>query len=221
MHRIEALSDGVFAIVMTLLVFDIKIPQIFEASVATELPHRLFEMWPKLLSYLFSFIILGIYWVAHHALFHYIKHSDRNLLWLNILFLMSVVFIPFSTGLIGEYPRQQIALVVYGGNLILIGLVLYLLWIYATRGRRLVDVDIDPQVVRLAKRRILTSPVISFFAIGLSFFSTGWSIFLYALIPLLYIFPGRIDRHWGRATGQPLAETKAPNGGEQAPHYKN
>jgi uncharacterized membrane protein len=95
-NRIEALTDGIFAVVMTLLVLDISVPQIASShynvgSVAaeTELVKRLFDLWPKILGFGISFIILAIYWMAHHRQFHYIKHLDHTLVWINIIFLMA------------------------------------------------------------------------------------------------------------------------------------
>ena len=104
--RIEAFSDGVFAIVITLLVIDLKVPQI-AGDISVELGSRLFDLWPKLLSYLLSFVIVGVYWVAHHHVFHYICRVDRIALWLNLFFLMSVAFVPFPTALLGEYGSYR------------------------------------------------------------------------------------------------------------------
>ncbi len=143
-----------------------------------------------------SFVIVGIYWVAHHNTFHYIKRSDRNLLWLNILLLLCIVFIPFPTALLGQYPDQQVAVIAYAGTLALTGLALQSLWWYATSRHRLVDRTIDPVLVRRATRRNLTAPLIYLFAIGISWFSVTASLVLFILVPLYYVFPGRIDRHW-------------------------
>ncbi len=183
---------------MTLLVLDLKVPEIPQALVAPQLPQRLLELWPKLLSYILSFVILGIYWVGHHNQFHYIKRSDRLLLWINILFLMFVAFIPFSAALIGAYADQPLSVAIYGGNLVLVGAVLYLNWWYATAAHRLVDPDIDPRLVRMAARRILIAPVVYLMAIAASVVNTRLSIVLYVLVPVIYILPGRIDRHWTR-----------------------
>ena len=101
-HRIEAFSDGVFAIAITLLVLNLQVPEIATVS---ELASKLGALWPKLVSYVLSFMVVGIYWVAHHNTFHYIKRSDRNLLWLNILMMLFVVFIPFPAALLGQYPQ--------------------------------------------------------------------------------------------------------------------
>ncbi len=88
----------------------------------SELVPRLGALWPKLLSYALSFVIVGIYWVAHHNTFHYIKRSDRNLLWLNILLMMCIVFIPFPTALLGQYPEQRVSVIIYAGTLVITGL---------------------------------------------------------------------------------------------------
>lgn len=133
-NRIEALSDGIFAVAMTLMILDIRVPEISGMLVSTELLPKLFELWPKFLVYAMSFVISGIYWVGQHNQFHYIRHSDRILLWINIFFLMFVVMIPFSTALLGRYWQQQTALIIYGGNLIIIGLLVYTNWWYATDG---------------------------------------------------------------------------------------
>ncbi len=135
-NRLEAFSDGVFAVAITLLVLNLQIPQLATVS---ELVPKLGALWPKLLSYALSFVIVGIYWVAHHNTFHYIKRSDRNLLWLNILLLLCIVFLPFPTALLGQYPEQQVSVIIYAGTLVLTGLVLQALWWYATSRYRLVE----------------------------------------------------------------------------------
>ncbi len=115
--RVEALSDGVFAIAMTLLILDIAVPNVKSVSPA-QLPGALRALGPEFLIYALSFIILGIYWVGHHNQYHYIGRSDRVFLWINILFLMFVAAVPFSTALLGRYPLERPALFVYGMNLI-------------------------------------------------------------------------------------------------------
>jgi uncharacterized membrane protein len=194
-NRLEALVDGVFAVVMTLLVLDIKVPPPTKPHAAVNLLGDLLSLHATALSYALSFVIAGIYWVGHHNQFAYIRRTDRPLLWINILFLMCVAFIPFSAALLAAYPGQRIAVIVYGANLIVVGLVLYLHWWYATRNDHLVDGELDPHVVRLATTRILMAPVIYVVAIGLSFVNTTVSIGIYVLVPVLYILPGRIDRH--------------------------
>jgi len=107
-NRLEFLTDGVFAIVMTLLVLEISIPEIAHPSLQVELPRRLLELWPKLYSYLLSFFVLGTLWTLHHRSFHSIKRSDNVLLWLNIFFLMFVALMPFTTSIVGNYGIGQL-----------------------------------------------------------------------------------------------------------------
>ena len=218
--RLQAFSDGVFAVAITLLVLNLQVPQITSVS---ELVPKLGALWPKLLSYALSFVLVGLYWVAHHNTFHYIQRSDRNLLWLNILLLMCIVFLPFPTALLGQYPEQRVSIIIYAGTLVITGLVLQLLWWYATSGRRLVDSNIDPRLVQWATRRNLTAPLLYLLAIGISVFSVPSSLVLFILVPLYYILPGRIDRHWAQRPSARLDEARiSPDGdagssGEEVP----
>jgi uncharacterized membrane protein len=102
--RIEALTDGVFAIVMTLLVLGIVVPHLSHLEASTELPKRLLDLRPVFLSYASSFIVLGFFWIGHDSQFHHIKRVNRTLLWITIFYLMFIALIPFSTALLGEYP---------------------------------------------------------------------------------------------------------------------
>lgn len=209
-NRVEALTDGVFAVAMTLLVLDIKVPELEQAVASAELPYRLLALWPKFLSYAISFVILGVYWVGHHLQLSFIRSADRPLLWINILFLLWVALVPFSTALLSEYTKHRLAIAVYGGNMIAIGLTLALHWWYATARRRHVDPDVHPGLVRAAMSRVLMGPLLYLVAIVLSFFSPEWSLALCALVPILYILPGRLDIHWGRAVMQNRSRIKPP-----------
>ncbi len=190
--RIMTLADGVFAIVLTLLVLDIKAP---EAISEAELISKLLALWPKLFSYIISFVILGILWFGHHMEFHYIRRSDRIHIWLNLLFLMCIAFIPFSAALLGSNLQNRVAIAIYGTNLIAAGLVRYFHWRYITQGYRLVDVNMDVRIIRKVQRIFLIVPFTYLFAICVSFVSIPASLVLYALIPVLYIRPPREDRH--------------------------
>jgi uncharacterized membrane protein len=194
--RITAFSDGVFSIAITLLVLNLQIPKLtMQQLMEGGLNDKVLALWPNLLSYILSFVIIGIYWVAHHNMFHYIKRSNRPLLWINILFLMCVAFIPFPAGLLGEYPSERISVITYACSLILTNLMLSLLWWYATGNHRLVDKDIDPHFVSLANRRNITAPVVYLVSIGLSFLNVYLSLIVFFLFPLYYIFPSHIDLH--------------------------
>lgn len=189
--RIEALADGVFAIVMTLLVFDLRVPEVPVA----DLPGALVTLWPKFLGYVVSFVLLGIYWVGHRNQFNFIKRADQNFHWLNILFFGAVCLVPFSTGLVSRYPDEWLGVAIYGLNLILIGLCLFLIWTYATYRYHLVDPDLPQPVMRLARQRSLLAPACYLIAILVGLGNPRLSLIIYALVPLLYIFPG-IQHFW-------------------------
>lgn len=124
--RLEAFSDGVFAIVITLLILDIRFPDVEYSQFATALRSLL----PRILAYVMSFIIIGVYWVTHHASMHAMRKTDRNFLWLNILLLLGVSFIPFPTSLLGRYPFQAWPIIIYGLTLIACNAVGYLMLVY-------------------------------------------------------------------------------------------
>lgn len=191
-NRIEALSDGIFAIVMTLLVFELKTSDLPQHASNIQLAPALFEMWPKFLSYAVSFIGLGIYWVAHHYMYHSIRHSDRTLLWLNILFFMFVSLLPFSASLINSFGQTQIAPLFFGANLTLIGWTLYFQWIYAASKRDLMADFVTREYADSVKFRFLIIPIIATIAMLLCFWSVEVLLIVYALLLPFYTLTGRL-----------------------------
>jgi uncharacterized membrane protein len=184
-NRIETLTDGVFAIVMTLLVLNLSIPEIAKTAAQSELPLKILQLWPKFLSYVISFFILGVMWVSHHHMFHYIKRTNNVLMWINICFLLFIALIPFSTALAGDYISAQFPFVVYGINLIPVFILRYELWAYATDKNRLVDNNIDQGVVRRLKLMPLIPGIILLLAIGISFLNV---IAGYAVLTLMLVY---------------------------------
>ena len=194
-RRLEAFSDGVFAIAITLLVLTIAVPELTpEALNRGELLQRLIELWPKFLSFFISFGIIGIFWVGHSIMFHYIKRTNRMLLWINTALLMTVSFIPFPAALLGQYARSQVAVVAYGATLVLAGLAFVVTWLYASSGHRLIDPKLDPATIRLGTTAVFIAPIVYGIATLLSFVHPGISLTIYVLTPLLYIIPSPIDR---------------------------
>jgi uncharacterized membrane protein len=202
--RIKAFSDGVFAIALTLLILQVKVPSPSQITGEADLQSFLLQQWPAYLSYALSVVIIGLYWVAHHGLFHYIRRANRMLLWLNILFLLCVTFIPFPAALMGEFSTYRTSVVIYGASLAAAGLVFDLMRWYATHQHRLVDKDLHPQVIRTARRRNLTGPLIYLLGIIVSFIPFNISgisgiqvcLALYVLVPVIYLLPGRTDSYW-------------------------
>jgi uncharacterized membrane protein len=195
--RIEFLTDGLFAIVMTLLVLEITVPQLTHSEVvAGELPKRLLELWPVIYSYALSFIILGFFWINHHDQFYYIKRANRVFVWLTIFYLMSIAFVPFSTALLGEYADQQISVVVYGINIAVAGFWAAVQWWYAAKDYRLIDPDLDPTFITIMSRRSLIGIIIYLIAAALSFVSATVSLVLFIATPIYYLIPARMDKPW-------------------------
>jgi uncharacterized membrane protein len=181
-HRLAALTDGVFAMVMTLLVLGITVPEIAQSSLQAELPRRLLELWPKLYSYIISFLVLGILWAQHHRAFHAIKRSDNALVWLNIVFLMFVALIPFSTSLLGNYGTEQLSIIIYAINIILVLAMRLIIWTYATGTYRLVDSDISPRLVKLDKLIAIGVLLTFMVVIGVSFINVTAAFYLLVLL---------------------------------------
>ena len=191
--RIQAITDGVFAIAMTLLVLNLEVPAVPEGSAAEVITKLVLGLWPNFFNYALSFSLLAIFWISHHRQFHYIKSMDEKLLWINILSLMLIALIPFSTSLIAEYGHVQIAALFFECNLFGIGSIFYIHWSYATSKRHLIDRDLTTNMIALSKKRNLVVPVVSLVAIGLSFLSPDWSEVLYCAIPFIL---GKHRRHW-------------------------
>ena len=192
--RIEALTDGIFATVMTVLVLGLRSPaaNLSEGDLKTQI----FQLWPSISAYAFSFVVLGLYWIGHHNQFHYIKRTDRIFLWVNIMFLLTIGFIPFSTSLIGEYPFSPTVVRVYGANLAATGLALNGIWWYATNNHRLVDKELDPHIISLAQKRTVVGPLVCFIGIGFSYLDTRISFVLYLLLIPFFMRPGHLDIHF-------------------------
>ena len=186
-ERHQTLADGVFAIVMTLLVLELGVEGIAETASNAGVIHGLLEMWPRFLIYGLSFLILGIFWVIHHTLFDAIIRYNTTLTWLNILFLMFVALIPFSTALFGEYGAMQITALIYGANMLFIFCSGWAIWAYVTGKRRLVAKDLDPAVVRGGSLMGLAYAIIMISAMGISFLNPVISFFVYGFIVVAFI----------------------------------
>lgn len=180
--RIVNLSDGVFAIALTLLVLDIRVPNIPENVVGSELPGVLLSLWPKYLGYVLSFVVISTFWIIHHSIFRPIRAYDRNLLYINFLFLMFVAFVPFPTSLLGEYGDHQLPVVVYAATLAVGRLLLTAIQWYSVRHDRLLDEVQDPATVRFLLIRGLTIPAIYLLTIVISFFSVQSAIWSWVIL---------------------------------------
>jgi uncharacterized membrane protein len=190
-ERLAALSDGVFAVAMTLLVLDIHAPLAEKIHSEQDLWHALIELSPRLLMYVMSFTTLGIFWVGQQTQLNHLSNSDRTLTWIHLLFLFAVTTIPFSTMLLAEFPLFRTALLVYWANILALGATLYLSWVCAI-GTGLVKGDISPHVSTAVKRRILIAQALYAFGALLCLVNTYWSIGFIVLVQLNYAIAPRL-----------------------------
>src|SRR5689334_11366058 len=149
-NRLEAFSDGVFAVAITLLVIDLAVPK------GDHLWHDLKDEWPSFAAFFVSFWVIGIIWVNHHGLLDHLKRADRGVLYLNLLVLMTVVFLPFATALLAEHLKsgadEEVAAAVYSGASLAMGVSMGLLWIYITHHRERLGVELPDAEIRSITR---------------------------------------------------------------------
>lgn len=199
--RLESLTDGVFAIIMTILVFNISVPELIlftEGDFASErLSAKFADLWPDFLAYVISFSTLGAFWVAHHRIFRWILYVDRPLIWINISFLMIIGLIPFSTTLLTQYLDSQNSIFAFSFNAILAGLLIYVIYYYVKRNPDLVDKSVQALIEKSSSRRILATVLSYSVAIIFSFIYLPASLFLLLLVLVPEIIP---DKYFGRKT---------------------
>jgi uncharacterized membrane protein len=192
-ESVHDLSGAVFAFALTLLILDLVVPEIPKGSSETVLVGALVNLWPHILTYVISFGLIASYWVLHRRIFTFIKRADRMFLWMNLLFLMCIAFMPFATKLMGAYPRYHVALFTYAGTAMVTLLVQCAQWRYATGRGRLVDPDLPPQLILYVARRLVVGVFLGLICIGISFFDPLVSLFLFIAMPVLTMWPARLD----------------------------
>ena len=199
--RLESLTDGVFAIIMTILVFNISVPELIlftEGDLASErLSAKFADLWPDFLAYVISFSTLGAFWVAHHRIFRWILSVDRPLIWITISFLMIIGLIPFSTTLLTQYMDSQNSIFAFSFNAILAGLLIYAIYYYVKHHPELVDKSVQALIEKSSSRRVIATILTYSVAIGFSFIYLPASLFLLLLVLIPEIIP---DKYFGRKT---------------------
>lgn len=188
--RVEAFSDGVLAIAITLLILEIRVPAP-EALGAAGLGHYLATQWSSYAAYLLSFVVIGIMWVNHHAIFQAVAKVDRVLLLLNLHLLLWIAFLPFPTALVARYFRHGhdagVAMAVYSGVMFVIGGAFQLLWQWICRHDRLLQPHIDQRQARAQAGRFGLGLVVYLAAVGLSFLSALATLILHFLVAGYYV----------------------------------
>jgi uncharacterized membrane protein len=197
-NRLEALIDGIFAVALTLLVLDIKLPE--DATIATnqQLVARLVGLERHFVIYAISFVVIGMYWVNHHIQFHFVMRTTRTLIWINLLYALLISFLPFSTDLIGDHKELVLPCVIYGLTLLSLSATSYLNLRYMSRHPELASAELTPHVIRILDRRIAFFALVSLLSIAVSFYSTRVALYVYFLFVVAHFIPGSIDAHLAR-----------------------
>jgi uncharacterized membrane protein len=192
--RIAALVDGIFAVAMTLLVLDLKLPEGVKLSSDAEVWRQLLELTGRFSTYALSFIVLGTFWIGHHSLFHFVRKVNRGLLWLNLVFLLFITLLPFSTNLLSAHTHLQIPIVVYGINLLLISLISLLQIRYLARRPELSHEQLTPAWIANVRRRTLIPVLIVVASIAISFYKPNFAMSAYWLLLGFHFLPGKHHR---------------------------
>jgi uncharacterized membrane protein len=189
-RRLEAFSDGVFAIAITLLVLELGVPE----GAGERLAHELAHQWPSYFAYVVSFLVIGIIWMNHHAVVDHLRRADRPLMALNLLLLLWVSLIPWPTRLVAEYMREggepeRVAALVYAGAMTMMGATFGLLWTYASRDRRLLGSDLSDEEIRRRTRRFTIGAPIYGLSVVVALFSAPASLVVIAALAIYYALP--------------------------------
>ena len=166
LERLAFFSDAVIAIAITLLVLELRLPEMGNSH--GDVLVQLRQLTPKLVSYIVSFGVIGLYWEAHHRTFRHVRRYDRGFLWINLLFLFFLAFLPFPTALLGDYFPLRSVVVLYATTVAVIGVVRTALWHYATHQRRLVDGNLAASLIRAETWRAASVPAIFLLSMGIA-----------------------------------------------------
>jgi uncharacterized membrane protein len=186
--RLEAFSDGVFAVAITLLILEVNIPG------GEDLWHQLKEEWPSFASFFVSFWVIGIIWVNHHGVLDHLKRADRGVLYLNLFVLLTVVFIPFSTALMAEHLKsgadENVAAAVYAGTLMAMSVAFGVLWSYITTHREALGVELSDDEVRGITRAFQLGNPFYAVAVIVAFISPAIVLVIAGAMALYYMVAG-------------------------------
>jgi uncharacterized membrane protein len=200
--RLAGLSDGVFSICVTLLVLDLKLPESPDVSLAAAIGANIH----KVESWVLSFVIIGALWVMQHNIIAHLRATDAVLLWLNLLFLMPISLMPWTTDLTGDYLHEPLAIVIFSGTLGLAGLVLMYMWVYACRGERLISPEIDERTEKVITILAARVPVVSLISIALAFVHRSLALWSW----LLVLASGAVVRYRHRSTVRGASQGPRP-----------
>jgi uncharacterized membrane protein len=190
LERLLFFSDAVFAIAITLLVLEIRLPSPDGTITDSQFFPVLIGMWHKFLAYLMSFLVIGVFWIGHHRKFRFIKRYDSTLLFLNLLMLMGIAFLPFPSSMISEYPYRT-ATIFYALTLMLTSVFSIAIWWYASRNNRLIDSDLDAKQRRRQFINPIATSIVFLLSIGVAFLDVALARLFWLLIFPVSIYVNR------------------------------
>lgn len=200
LERVVFFSDAVMAIAITLLVIDLKLPEIPAAAAASELPASLAALTPRIMSFVISFAVISVYWSSHHRYFSYIRSYDGRLLLLNLVFLFFIVLMPFAAGMAGEYGYLPLGTIIYGAAVAATGLSIAALWHYASHSHRLVDPDLSADEIRRRNLVAFVVPALFILSLPFAFIHPLISQAIWWVAPFVSVFVLRRLEHRGPGT---------------------
>ncbi|MFA6108548.1 MAG: TMEM175 family protein [Candidatus Latescibacterota bacterium] len=190
-NRLEGLSDAVFAIVMTILVIDFRLP---ENSATLTLLEEIQHFTPIFFAYVISFIVLDMFWISHNALFNiFTKNVNRLMIQLNMAYLALMALVPFSAHILGTHIASESAIVLYGFHIFLLGSVNYAMLRYALISDEIDTAHVSPRTVTTATIRMTLTPIMTAIGMAVAYFSLTLTFFFYAFPILFNIIPGGLD----------------------------
>ncbi len=186
--RLEALTDGIFAIAMTILVVSLDIPHLSGGSANADMSFFLFGQAHKILNYFLSFVLLAVFWIQHHEQSHVTDRTDNSHLWINMFLLMFISLIPFTTSLISTFTYDRLDEGIFGFNILIIGLLYYLNLYYAgTRNCLSKTCKDQPALIQKLRSNALITPAVAVVGIIFALFTPYYSPFVYLMIPALMV----------------------------------
>jgi len=193
--RLEGLSDGIFAFAMTLLVVGLDLPEkstiVQSTGYAMDL---LVSLESDFLHYILAFLILGAFWLSHHAQLHSVKKIDKVYVWINLTLLLFVALLPFTTSFSGDFPKVPIGAMVFEASLFVIGIAMFCQWQYATQGHRLVEPTLERGYIRYIRISNLVVPAVSVVGILIALAGNTWSSVVYLTLPIVGYVVYRLAR---------------------------
>lgn len=189
--RIEAFSDGVFAIVMTLLAFQFKVPHFTTHASLYQNFHELSKIYSNFISFVFSFLFVAVFWVSHHQLFHAIKEADRKLLWYNIHLLFWITMLPFPTAMVGDFPEVPLAVISLAFVLLMVSVASYMVRRYSFYKAAEIRENFSARLIGGGLTKNIVAIVLNIGAIAAAFISVSISYVIFIIVLALFTIPHR------------------------------